>query len=228
MPSGLYSVGRLGVLVLWPNVICYVRAGVSLAAVGIGACAWTSPFIVAGIYTAGMALDGIDGVVARVLKQESEFGAALDVLVDITCRGAMWMLATRGPLGIVPVLLEMTVFVCTHAEGGGAWKIGCFAGAPPFVAAVMRNGFRSPLGAATIAGLHFLPLWIWLTPQLPPGHLRYSLPLGVVLVGGRVAAAIVEVWVILRHANTIIVRDAVSLAERKKGTGSCIDTGRRY
>ena len=45
--------------------------------------------------------------------------------------------------------------------GGAAWKTGCFNNAPSWVAAVMRNGFKSPAGILSVAGLFGMPLWLW-------------------------------------------------------------------
>eukprot|EP00933_Yihiella_yeosuensis_P013568 TRINITY_DN12508_c0_g1_i1.p1 TRINITY_DN12508_c0_g1~~TRINITY_DN12508_c0_g1_i1.p1 ORF type:complete len:156 (-),score=12.68 TRINITY_DN12508_c0_g1_i1:150-617(-) len=154
-----------------------------------------------------MALDGLDGFLARCLAQESEFGASLDVLVDNFSRGVMWVVACGVP-GCLVMFLEMTVFACTHAEGGKAWKVGCFSNAPPHIASIMRNGFRSPLGVLAIAGLHFLPLWLWLHKMLPSSHLLTSTWLGALLLIGRCTAGVVELWVVCRHFNSILIRDA--------------------
>ena len=55
----------------------------------------------------------------------------------------MWAAALPGPLGSLLPCLEWVVFVATHAGGGAAWKMGCFVNAPPWVAAVLANGFRT-------------------------------------------------------------------------------------
>ena len=44
---------------------------------------------------------------------------------------------------------------------GARWKAQVFEAAPPWAAAVMANGFRSPAGAAAVAGLMGCPLWAW-------------------------------------------------------------------
>ena len=53
--------------------------------------------------------------------------------------------------------LEWSVFVVTHANGGAAWKTGCFSAAPRWVTAIMAQGFRNPYGVVTIAGAHLRP-----------------------------------------------------------------------
>lgn len=205
------------VLMLWPNVICYVRFLISMVAVGLAVSDAAATWIVASMYLFGMALDALDGAVARALGQQSEVGAVLDVLVDVVCRGSMWALSINGPLVICPVVLELVCFACTHAGGGQCWKTDCFAGAPSYVTAVMRNGFRSPVGAVTMAGLHFLPLWLWLSFRLPAktAITRCAVGLiGAILIVGRMLAGAVEVWVIARYFNAILVRDAVALTDR--------------
>lgn len=126
----------------------------------------------------------------------------------------MWALAVPAPLNIVPLLLEMLVFCCTHAEGSAAWKTGCFTQAPVLVALVMKDGFQTILGAITVAGLHFLPLWLWLAPRIPHWPLVSSPLLGVPLAIGRVLGLIVEVWVIMRHVTSVIQRDDAVLKKR--------------
>jgi len=52
----------------------------------------------------------------RVLRpQVSEFGAFLDVAVDILSRGAVLAAAGTGPWAAVVLMVEATTFVCTHA-----------------------------------------------------------------------------------------------------------------
>eukprot|EP00927_Polykrikos_kofoidii_P009559 TRINITY_DN13993_c1_g5_i1.p1 TRINITY_DN13993_c1_g5~~TRINITY_DN13993_c1_g5_i1.p1 ORF type:complete len:257 (+),score=42.65 TRINITY_DN13993_c1_g5_i1:150-920(+) len=221
--------GNRAVLLLWPNVVCYMRlvmALVTLVLTTFDSSQTWAVTAVTGIYCLNMALDGLDGFLARLLGQASELGASLDLIVDNLSRGTIWSLAIRGPLGTVPLFLEMLVFLCTHAEGSGAWKTECFANAPGFVSAVMKNGFRTPLGALTVAGLHFLPLWLWLAqPLWDQGggaakgiavsfvggvFIRHRLPmqiLGAALLLGRCVAASVEVWVVSRHFGAILQRD---------------------
>ncbi|CAI5971358.1 unnamed protein product [Closterium sp. NIES-65] len=50
------------------------------------------------LYLLNMALDGVDGVVARRLRQVSAFGAILDVAVDNALRTAMWAAAVNSAM----------------------------------------------------------------------------------------------------------------------------------
>eukprot|EP00930_Biecheleria_cincta_P028687 TRINITY_DN20008_c0_g1_i1.p1 TRINITY_DN20008_c0_g1~~TRINITY_DN20008_c0_g1_i1.p1 ORF type:complete len:231 (+),score=30.75 TRINITY_DN20008_c0_g1_i1:30-695(+) len=207
------------VLLLWPNVLCYIRAAMALGALSQAAVTEERcrPLLVVLLYVLPMALDGVDGALARSLGQETEFGAALDVLVDTATRGGMWVIAF-GVFGLPVPLLEMLVFSCTHARGGAAWKTGCFAAAPRYVTAVMRNGFRSVPGALTVAGLHFLPLWLWLVPRLPESF--HAAPatgaVTALLLAGRLLGAVVELWVVVRHFEKILSEDAAALSEKRK------------
>jgi hypothetical protein len=47
--------------------------------------------------------------------QVSQFGAFLDVAVDVASRGALWVWALPGnPAGVLPLVLESLTFVCTY------------------------------------------------------------------------------------------------------------------
>lgn len=91
--------------------------------------------------------------------------------------------------------------------GGAAWRTGCFMDAPTWVRAVMADGFRTPAGAAAVAGLFGAPLWLWARRHLP-GSAYAAAPLGAALGAGRLVAAAVEAWVVLRHARGLLDEDA--------------------
>lgn len=44
---------------------------------------------------------------------------------------------------------------------GAGWKVSFFAAAPPWAAAVMARGFKTPAGVLAIVGLMGAPLWAW-------------------------------------------------------------------
>lgn len=95
---------------------------------------------------AAAALDGIDGVLARRLNQQSRLGAFLDVAVDNVSRAIMWAKAVPGPLGAAVPCLEWAVFLSTHtlSEGSAVWKSadgGVFHRAPRWVSG---RRFTSP------------------------------------------------------------------------------------
>ena len=88
--------------------------------------------------------------------------------------------------------------------------------------AVMRNGFRTPLGVLTVAGLFGCPLWLWarrvaagLNSAANPGQgpLAQLIQLlawggwGWVVVPGRLVAAAVELWVVYRHLSRLAQQD---------------------
>ncbi|CAI5992115.1 unnamed protein product [Closterium sp. NIES-64] len=216
------------------------------------------------LYLLNMALDGVDGVVARRLRQVSAFGAILDVAVDNALRTAMWAAAVNSAMltmnsvrlgmnsaggsvlginsarmlqaaAIIIPCVEWFTFACSHAstlgsasgsgsgsatrahgndttalaegakggvgvarqeqeqgvgegqehdsrgkgveQGAGLkmrskersnWKDvwGGKNDSPLLVSLVMRNGFKTPVGVMAIAGLHFLPLWLFLRHHL--------------------------------------------------------------
>lgn len=185
----------LHVLLYWPNVIGYIRIGLVFAA-------WAAreiPAVFVSLYSIYAALDGLDGWLARRLNQTSRFGAWLDVVVDNLGRGMLWSLLSEW--GWLPSSLEWCVFVCNHSARGDQWK-NSFTTSPPFIQAVMANGFRTPLGTWVVSGLHCLPLWLYgcqrgfLSQYLPP----WIQALGTLLLAsGRLLALSVEMWCIWTH-----------------------------
>lgn len=72
------------VLLYVPNLIGYVRIMLALLLVGAhGVLGWRG---VLGAYGFAAALDAVDGVLARALRQTSRFGEVLDVVADKCAR----------------------------------------------------------------------------------------------------------------------------------------------
>lgn len=145
------------------------------------------------LYALNMALDGIDGAAARRLNQVcacssafralasalpccapavptaathvqiSAFGAWLDVIVDNIGRSFLWC-RVAPEYGPWISCLEWVTFSCTHTLGSG-WKFD-FGNAPSWVLRVMANGFYTAVGVWGIAGLHCLPLLIYLQTHM--------------------------------------------------------------
>lgn len=194
------------ILLYAPNVTDFLRVAIFAAAVLLAGP--KHPRVFCALYLLCFTLDAVDGFLARQLDQVSAFGAFFDVLLDCCARAVMWAVAVPGPLGALLPCVEWAVFVSTHAQGGAAWKTGCFAGAPQWVSAVMANGFRSPVGALVMAGLHFLPLWIWLRRHEPEFFLA-QLWIGALLAVGRAYCLAVELWTFSRHLDSILTSDCV-------------------
>lgn len=75
-----------------------------------------------------IALDGVDGMVARYLHQESEFGSIFDIVVDRIVENCFWIFfATRG---IIPAWVPMVIVsrgFLTDAMRGAALSRGMTA-----------------------------------------------------------------------------------------------------
>ncbi|CAI5494938.1 unnamed protein product [Closterium sp. Naga37s-1] len=71
------------------------------------------------LYLLNMALDGVDGIVARRLRQVSAFGAILDVAVDNALRTAMWAAAMNSATW----LTMSSVRLGTNSVGIGAVRL---------------------------------------------------------------------------------------------------------
>lgn len=182
------------VLLFVPNLIGYVRLVLLLAS-------WiffTDPVLFLSFYTAFVLLDGVDGIVARQLNQTSAFGAWLDVVCDNLGRGMLWTLLFKW--GYFISALEWLVFVCTHTLGA-QWR-SAKSSPPSWVQTVMANGFKTPVGAFAICGLHGLPMWLYgLKTHLWNPFMSHHFQLGVtgLLVSGRTLCMAVEVWFIKSH-----------------------------
>ncbi|KAG7218375.1 hypothetical protein INR49_008011 [Caranx melampygus] len=187
----------LDVLLYWPNVIGYIRIALVL-------CAWSasdSPAVFVALYSASVALDGVDGWLARRLGQSSRFGAWLDVVVDNLGRGMLWSRLFQW--GWLVSALEWCVFVCNHGNRGEHWK-SSFTCSPRLIRNIMANGFRTPLGLWVVSGLHLLPLWLYglqvdLLLLLPPWVQAVGTML---LAAGRLLALSAEVGHLVTMATT--------------------------
>lgn len=186
-----------------PNLIGYFRLLLLGASVYTGV---SFPHLTYWLLLVSLLLDGLDGIAARRLNQCSSFGAFLDVFADNLIRGILWVWSTPAPFGVLPVILETTVFTCTHKGGGAAWKTGCFRQAPRWVQHTMANGFKSPLGILAIVGLMGLPLWLWAC-RFMPGSLYASPWLGAPVIIGRLFCASVETWVLWAHVAGLLRQD---------------------
>ncbi|DBA85054.1 hypothetical protein WJX79_010359 [Trebouxia sp. C0005] len=196
-----------------PNLIGYLRLVLLAAAVCTGVSA---PQLTYCLFLVNLLLDGLDGIAARRLNQCSSFGAFLDVFVDNLTRGTLWVWSTPAPFGILPVILETTVFTCTHRGGGAAWKTGCFSQAPRWVQSIMADGFKTPSGALAVVGLMGLPLWLWACRYMP-GSLYASPFFGVLVIVGRLVCASVEVWVLCAHISGLLQQDKLD-CDKSVGT----------
>lgn len=191
-------------ILLWPpNLVGYAR----LATLFTGLFLRTShPRAAYSLYLLTFGLDGVDGALARRNGQVSEFGAFLDVGIDILSRGAVLAAANVGPWGALVLMLEATTFVCTHAVASGSWKDTYFQDAPGWAKAVMANGFKTPLGCLAIGGMFGLPLWAFARHALPGTALASPL-LGALVMMGRLVGASVEAWVIGSYLRRLLRRD---------------------
>lgn len=191
----------LHILLYWPNIVGYIRIVLLFAAWAV----YHTPALFVPLYSLSVALDGVDGWLARRLGQTSRFGAWLDVVVDNMGRGMLW--SQLFEWGWLVSALEWCVFVCNHNARGDQWKTS-FSSSPRLVRAVMSNGFRTPLGAWVVGGLHGLPVWLYACQQGSPSR-WVDLPLWIQAVGtlllsaGRLLALSAEIWCIWTHIKQL-------------------------
>ena len=79
---------------LYPNIVGYLR--LALLACALVAHARSDPISCASFWLLSVALDAVDGWLARVFSHSSSFGALLDVVVDNASRSGMWLLAVSS------------------------------------------------------------------------------------------------------------------------------------
>lgn len=121
-------------------------------------------------------------------------------------------------VGSLLICVEWLVFCCTHTWGAH-WK-SSFSAAPGWAKAVMAHGFKTPVGVLAIAGLHVLPIWLYVRQQRSSlavwGPLQPLVDspamLGVFLLG-RAVCLTVELWVLFKHCDNLLVDD---VAEKRK------------
>jgi CDP-diacylglycerol--inositol 3-phosphatidyltransferase len=110
---------RTPVWLFVPNLIGYVRVVTGLAAFAYafdgpapGVPAWAAFFVLYGI---SYALDAVDGVAARALKQTSQFGAVLDMVTDRFCTaGLLAVLSRLYPSMQAAFLYLMVLDIVSH------------------------------------------------------------------------------------------------------------------
>lgn len=86
-----------------PNIVGYVRIVFTI----IAFYDWRTPGHFFWYYYFGFALDAVDGLAARVLKQSSEFGAQLDMLTDRCATGALLTLLSTLYSKYAPLLVSL-------------------------------------------------------------------------------------------------------------------------
>ncbi|XP_060606730.1 uncharacterized protein LOC132759023, partial [Ruditapes philippinarum] len=178
------------VLFYVPNIIGYVRILLLVASLFY----YDKPLYFLILYGVSVALDALDGILARKLNQTSVFGAWFDVLIDLVSRGALWCFISKW--GYFVMMIEWLTFVCTHSRGSN-WKIPDEE-FPSICKLVMAKGFKTPVGAYAITGIFVLPLWIYgMMSGFLLGYL--SVPVSaqycvlILLIGGRLLALTTEV-----------------------------------
>ncbi|KAJ8909022.1 hypothetical protein NDN08_005721 [Rhodosorus marinus] len=187
---------------LWvPNVIGYLRIVLVVLALSRYGIERKVGFWVC--YGLSFILDGFDGMAARRLNQTSEFGAFLDVTIDIASRGVLSCQAYQvlGPLVLV---LEGLVFTVNHRLGKN-WKIVVIENSPWVVREIFRNGFRTPLGALAISGLFLMPVYGVVSVQMPKlaGMMAWKIA-GVLIFACRALCGVAELFCLWRHCAYLI------------------------
>lgn len=119
------------------------------------------------VFLAAGALDLLDGVAARRMKQCSRLGALLDVVADNVLRGCMWvssaLLDARTALpALICISVEWLTLLASqllqHREQGRHWK-KLRTSEPWVVRYFFSNNFRNVLGVYGVGSLFLAPLF---------------------------------------------------------------------
>ncbi|TFJ80297.1 hypothetical protein NSK_008440 [Nannochloropsis salina CCMP1776] len=119
------------------------------------------------VFLSAGALDLLDGVAARRMKQCSRLGALLDVVADNVLRGCMWvssaLLDARTALpALICISVEWLTLLASqllqHREQGRHWK-KLRASDPWIVRYFFSNNFRNVLGVYGVGSLFLAPLF---------------------------------------------------------------------
>lgn len=135
-----------------------------------------------------MAIDGLDGRLARLLKATSRFGAEFDSLSDFLCFGVapamvlyFWSMHEWRALGFAPCLLFAVCMALRLARFNAAIDIG--PSVQPAYAYNFFTGVPAPAGAGCVLFPLFLGLWFaeadW---PLLAGATRHPAFVGIVMV----------------------------------------------
>lgn len=89
----------------------------------------TARLVGVGLLALGLALDTVDGVVARLRGQTSLFGSVLDIAADRTYELVLWVCFAH--LGMIPVAIPLIVIARTTLTDAFR-SIGVAQGIPPF------------------------------------------------------------------------------------------------
>ena len=166
-PSSLIGYGRL-ILTIW--------------AADLSRDPDVNLLLVVVLLGASRLLDPVDGIVARRLGQETRYGSALDLIVDLITHSVVWWLSG---LGVAPVFvfLEWVAglgILWTLVHRDHRWKPALTDLGPGWIQAYFRNNMRNVFCVYALLGHFFVPVaafcrlspaWIW--PAVP-GLLLYE------------------------------------------------------
>lgn len=121
-----------------------------------------------------IALDGVDGYVARRRGEASAFGAIFDIAVDRVVENVLWVVLAH--LGLVPIWVAI-VFItrgcivdsiryAAVARGESAFGMMRSRWGRALVAGRWMRGFYGALKAATFGWIFLMQPWPQLAPQL--------------------------------------------------------------
>lgn len=106
------------------NIVTSARLGLVAVLVGLLVAGNPLPYVVIGIATVALSLDGVDGFLARRQRLASRFGAGFDMEVDSLFGLVLAALATLGPAGPLALALGLPRYLFGAAAVPLPWLSG--------------------------------------------------------------------------------------------------------
>lgn len=244
MPGTAQQQQKLPVLLYVPNLLGYAR--IILAFVGLH-YSFGRPVTAVVTWVASACLDLLDGILAKVLCQTSQFGVFLDICADNVLRTAVWLAVTNTAngaasssseeKGLLPhssvvscvalfiICLEWTTMVSTqvHAAAGSSnsehWKEARERD-PWIVRVFFRNNFRNVLGSLGIYGLFSANLFAYGSyhPVLYDNIPFYNALMYLAFIGRALSMAI-EIWFCCSYFSCILENDNQARQQQQQTNG---------
>lgn len=232
----LFRFKKLPIALYVPNLMGYAR--IVLAFIGLyQATTVHNPVRAVAIWTVAIALDFLDGIMARMLDQTSSLGVLIDIAADNILRTTVWMTVAISassspsldnwhpgsywiPVACFVVCLEWITMLSTQVHAAcnqNHWKWSREQD-PWIVRSYFGSNFRNPLGGLGIFGLFSASLFAYGSyhPILYMSIPYYPIFMYTSFVG-RLLSMAIELWLCGSFFTFVVENDPVTI---EKETGN--------
>jgi len=206
MPDSPRPRSELPLVQLLPNLLTIMALCAGLTAIRFAAQGRFGYAV--GLTVLAAVLDGLDGRLARLLKQESEIGAELDSLGDFVNFGVapaltmyFWAFQGWSRAGWIAALIYAVCCVMRLAR----FNVGQRAATDPAEKADFV-GVPSPAGAMLALGPMYLSFTLDHTPALPPGLVAiWLVAVGALMISRMPTPSFKKTTIYTEHARYIVL-----------------------